>query len=96
MDSSDKFEVEFTVVEYERIQRLARSRGTDVRNLIIDLVAAEIDRMEEVASADPGVRGSDASVSGQAFTDGIEHLIGSVDGPSDLSSNPWRMGGFGS
>jgi hypothetical protein len=30
-----------------------------------------------------------------SFLSGIEHLVGSVEGPSDLSTNPKYMEGFG-
>jgi len=96
MDSTDSFQIVFTATEYENVLRLARLRRTDVRSLIIDLVAAEIDRLEEAASACSGEEEPDATASGESFTDGIEHLIGSVDGPPDLSSSRRRMEGFGS
>ncbi|MCZ6757909.1 MAG: hypothetical protein O7C39_06480 [Bacteroidetes bacterium] len=34
-------------------------------------------------------------VSKDSFLYGIEHLIGSIEGPGDLSTNPKYMEGFG-
>jgi len=80
--------IEITPEEKQRIERLAEQKGvspeTAVRRAIeqgLETVAPGGDETVEVQSG--------------SFLDGIEHLVGSVDGPSDLSTNPERMEGYG-
>jgi predicted transcriptional regulator len=84
--------IEITLEQKRRIEQLAERKDVSpeavVRNAIarwIDTASAE--REESEIEPEPG-----------SFLDGIEHLAGSVDdpeAPSDLSSNPEHMEGYG-
>ncbi len=74
------FRMHFTLEERTSIRRLARLRGLTPKEAVLDLVDREL-------VAHDGQKGN--------FLDGIEDLIGSVEGPGDPSTNPKYMAGFG-
>jgi hypothetical protein len=76
------FGMKLTPAEKARIKRLAESEGTSAKEAVLRVVDAALAEHEEAPR--PG-----------SFLDGIEHLVGSVSGPSDLSTNPDHMRGFG-
>jgi hypothetical protein len=76
------FGMKLTPAQKAKIKRLARAEGTTAKQAVLSLVEAALDEREQ------------APRSG-SFLDGIEHLVGSVSGPSDLSTNPDRMRDFG-
>ena len=76
------FGMKVTPAEKARIRRLARAEGVTAKEAMLRLVNDALKGREE-----PARRGS--------FLDGIEHLVGSVSGPSDLSTNPDYLRGFG-
>jgi len=78
--------VEVTSDQKRRLDQLADRKGVSPAIIIRNLIGKELDLEGEDASPDP----PDGS-----FLDGIEHLIGSVEGPSDLSTNPEHMEGYG-
>jgi hypothetical protein len=71
-----------TPAQKARIKRLARAEGITAKEAVLRLVNRALEERGE-----PPRAGS--------FLDGIEHLIGSVSGPSDLSTNPDHLRGFG-
>ena len=77
------FGMKLTPAQKAQIKRLARAEGTTAKQAVLDLVEAALDE-----------RGAEPRAG--SFLDGMEHLVGSVDGPSDLSTNPERMRTFGS
>lgn len=76
------FGMKLTPAQKARIKRLAKAERTTAKEAVLRLVDAALDERTESARAG-------------TFLDGIEHLVGSVSGPSDLSTNPDHMRGFG-
>lgn len=76
------FGMKVTPAEKARIKRLARADGVTAKEAVLRLVNQALQGRGE-----PPRRGS--------FLNGIEHLVGSVSGPSDLSTNPDYLRGFG-
>lgn len=76
------FGMKLTPAQKARIKRLARAEGTTAKEAVLKLVDAALEEREP-----PPAHGS--------FLDGIEHLVGSVSGPSDLSTNRHHMRRFG-
>lgn len=77
------FGMKVTPAEKARIKRLARVEGVTAKEAVLRLVNHAL----EERGGEPPHPGS--------FLDGIEHLVGSVSGPSDLSTNPDHLRGFG-
>lgn len=78
------FGMRVTAEEKRQIQRLAERRGTTQKEVVMRLVRAAEAEEAKPFKARPG-----------SILDGVEHLIGSCEGPSDLSTNPKYMEGFG-
>lgn len=76
------FGMKLTPAQKAKIQRLAKAEGTTAKEAVLRLVDAALEEREQEPRAG-------------SFLDGIEHLVGSVSGPSDLSTNPDHMRGFG-
>jgi len=76
------FGMKVTPEQKARIKRLARKEGTTAKQTILTLVNQALDASD------------DAPRSG-SFLEGIEHLVGSINGPIDLSTHPDHMRGFG-
>lgn len=74
--------MKLTPEQKARIKRLVRAEGTTAKEAVLRLVDAGLD--ERAQTPRPG-----------SFLDGIEHIVGSVSGPGDLSTNPDHMRGFG-
>lgn len=75
------FGMKLTPEEKQKIKRLAQRQGISSKQAILRLVDASL------LEKDTAPRGS--------FLEGIEDLVGSVEGPADLSSNPRYLDGFG-
>ena len=79
--------IEITPAQKQGIERLAEQQGVSledaVRTAIEHEIAASSSNGDETPEAEPG-----------SFLDGLEHLVGSVEGPPDLSSNPEHMKGY--
>lgn len=71
-----------TPEQKSRIKRLAELEGTSAKEAVLRLVEQALE--DEKLEAPEG-----------SFLSGIEHLVGSVEGPSDLSTNPKYLEGFG-
>ncbi len=82
------FGMKVTPEQKRKIKRLAALRGTSQKAAVLDAVehelGAEDQSEEDLPEAQPG-----------SFLEGIEDLVGSVEGPPDLSTNPKYMEGFG-
>ncbi|HUF11329.1 MAG TPA: hypothetical protein VMO47_18550 [Rhodothermales bacterium] len=76
------FGMKVTPEQKRKIKHLAEREGTSAKQAVLRLV--------EQALADEDLQAPKGS-----FLSGIEHLVGSVEGPSDLSTNPKYMEGFG-
>ena len=76
------FGMKVTPEQKQRIKKLAEQKGTSAKQVIIGLVDKALG--EEPLDAPAG-----------SFLDGIEDIVGSVEGPADLSANPRYMEGFG-
>lgn len=76
------FGMKLTPEQKKKIKLLAEREGTSAKEALMRLV-------EQALATEP------LEVEAGSFLDGIEHLIGSVEGPRDLSTNPRYMEGFG-
>jgi len=76
------FGMKLTPEQKDKIRKLAKRRGVSQKKAVMDLVEEAVE--EEPIEAEPG-----------SFLDGIEHLVGSVEGPGDLSTNPKYMEDYG-
>jgi len=76
------FGMKVTPDQKRKIKYLAEREGTSAKDVVMRLV--------EKALADEKI---DAPIG--SFISGIESVIGSVEGPSDLASNPKHLKGFG-
>jgi len=76
------FGMKVTAEQKRKIRRLAEREGLSAKEAVLRLV-------EQALSGDK------IEVQQDSFLSGIEDLIGSVEGPSDLSTNPKYMSGFG-
>ena len=76
------FGMKVTPEQKARIRRLAQREGTTAKEAILRLVDGALEEPNQPARVG-------------SFLDGIEHLVGCLDGPSDLATNPDHMQGFG-
>ena len=76
------FGMKLTPEQKQKIKLLAEREGTSAKEAIMRLVDDALDA--EPVQATPG-----------SFLDGIEDIVGSVEGPRDLSSNSRYMEGYG-
>lgn len=76
------FGMKVTPEQKRKIKRLAARRGTSQKAAVMQLVEEAVE--DKPFEARKG-----------SFLDGIEDLVGSVEGPPDLSTNPKYMEGFG-
>lgn len=74
--------MKMTPAQKARIKRLGEKEGTTAKEAILNLVNQALDE------AGDGPRSG-------SFLDGIEGLVGSVSGPTDLSTNREHMRDFG-
>lgn len=76
------FGMKLTPEQKEKIRTLARRRGVSQKRAVLDLVEKEVE--EESIEAKRG-----------SFLEAAGDLIGSAEGPGDLSTNPKHMEGYG-
>jgi hypothetical protein len=72
------------------IERLAEAQHTSMKEAVLDAVRR---RLQEVDPSPPDDTSSDFTPTGRLR--GAEHLIGSFDGPSDLSTSDHHLDGYG-
>lgn len=78
------FGMRVTPEQKQQIERLAERRGTSQKEVLMNLVEEAIAEDEMPPQVKKG-----------SFLEGIEHLVGSCEGPRDLLRNPDRMRGYG-
>lgn len=71
--------------ERRQIERLAEARGTTMKDAVLDAVRQQL--ADLAAQDEPYVP--------TGRLKGAEHLVGCIDGPEDLSTNPKWMEGYG-
>lgn len=76
------FGMKVTPEQKRKIKHLAAREGTSAKEAVMRLV-------DEALEHEP------LSVPEGSFLEGIEHIVGSVEGPSDLSTNRKYMEGLG-
>ncbi len=76
------FGMKLTPEQKRKIKRLAEREGTSAKEAVLRLVEKAL--AQDLPDTPDG-----------SFLEGIEALIGSVEGPTDLSSNPEHLEGFG-
>jgi predicted DNA-binding protein len=76
------FGMKLTPEQKDKIKQLARRRGVSQKQAVMDLIEHHTRQLPDSAPEN-------------SFLNGVEHLSGSVSGPSDLSTNPTYMDGFG-
>ncbi|MGH7574935.1 MAG: hypothetical protein ACREM1_07380 [Longimicrobiales bacterium] len=76
------FGMKLTPAQKARIKRLARAEGSTAKEAVLRLVDAALEGREQVPPSG-------------SLLESIERLVGSVSGPTDLSTNPDHMRGFG-
>ena len=86
MPTETSFGMRLAPQERRQIERLAKARGTSMKDAVLDAVRSRLDDLAEAEvppAAAPG-RLRDAA-----------HLVGCFDGPADLSTNPAHLDGYG-
>ena len=76
------FGMKVTPEQKYKIKTLAQHKGTSAKQALMDLVDEALTKKPFKARKD-------------SFLAGVENLVGSVEGPADLSTNPRYMDGFG-
>ncbi len=79
-----QFSMRVTPEQKRKIERLARRKGTSQKEAVLSLIEEALDGEEEPIVPRPG-----------SFLEGIEHIFGSCEGPTDLLRDPDRMKGYG-
>lgn len=80
--------INVTPAQKRQIERLAEQKGLSPEAVVLSVLNREL---EMEANGEE----RDKEPQSESFLDGIEHLVGSVEGPSDLSTNPEHMEGYG-
>ena len=75
--------------ERRQIERLAEARGTTMKDAVLDAVRQQL---ADLARRDAQ---EDEPYVPTGRLKGAKHLIGSIDGPEDLSTNPAHLEGYG-
>ena len=70
--------------ERRQIEQLAEARGTNMKDAILDAVRRQLEELAEPFRAEPG-----------SVLEGLEDVVGSAEGPADLSSNRDYLEGYG-
>jgi hypothetical protein len=78
------FGMRLTPEQKRQIEWLAERQGLSQKEVLMRLVEEAVAEDEQPLDARKG-----------SFLDGIEHLIGSGEGPRDLLRDPDRMKGYG-
>ncbi len=76
------FGMKITPEQKHKIKLLAQREGTSAKEAVMRVI-------------EQALEGESVEVPEGSFLDGIEHLVGSVEGPRDLSTNPKYVDGFG-
>jgi hypothetical protein len=76
------FGMKLTPDQKEKIRTLARRKGVSQKRVVLDLIEKEFE--DEPVKPKPG-----------SFLEAAGDLVGAVDGPEDLATNPRYMKGYG-
>lgn len=76
------FGMKLTPEQKEKIRILARRKGVTQKQAVLELIEREVNR--KPVQAKPG-----------SFLEAAGDLIGAVEGPGDLATNPEYMKGYG-
>lgn len=76
------FGMKLTPDQKQKIRHLAEREGISAKEAVLRLV-------------DQALAGEALNAPAGSFLAGIEHIVGSVEGPTDLSTNPKYLEGFG-
>ncbi len=79
-----RFSMRVTPEQKRKIERLAQRKGTSQKEAVMALVEEAVEDDEEPIVPRPG-----------SFLDKYRDIIGSCEGPPDLSTNPKYMEGYG-
>ena len=78
------FGMRLTPAEKRQIKQLARARGTSMKQAVLEAVQQHLDALPA------STHGSSGSV-----LDGLDDVLGSAEGPADLSTNSDYLQGYG-
>lgn len=70
--------------ERRQIERLAEARGMNMKDAVLDAVRRQLDELDQQFRAEPG-----------SVLEGLEDVVGSAEGPEDLSANREYLKGYG-
>lgn len=70
--------------ERRQIERLAKAQGKNMKEAILEAVRKQLDQLDTATRTEPG-----------SVLCGLEDVIGSAEGPEDLSSNKKYLEGYG-
>lgn len=87
MPVGENFGMRLVPHERRQIERLARARGTTMKDAVLAAVRHQLADLAATDEPEPYVP--------TGRLQGAEHLIGCIDGPEDLSTNPVWMEGYG-
>ena len=87
MPTEKNFGMRLAPHERRQIERLARARQTTMKDAVLDAVRQQLADLAATDEPEPYVP--------TGRLKGAEHLIGTFDGPPDLSTNPDHLEGYG-
>lgn len=85
MPTEKNFGMRLAPHERRQIERLARARGTTMKDAVLDAVRHRLGELAE----------DEEPFTPTGRLRGAEHLIGCFEGPEDLSTNEAHMEGYG-
>ena len=91
MPTEKNFGMRLAPHERRQIERLAETRGTTMKDAVLEAVQRQLDRL----AAQDAAQNADEPYVPTGRLRGAEHLIGCFDGPVDLSTNKAHLEGFG-
>jgi hypothetical protein len=84
MPTEKNFGMRLAPHERLQIERLAQARGKNMKDAILEAVNRQLCELDEPFRAKSG-----------SVLEGLEDVIGSTEGPEDLSSNKGYLDGYG-
>lgn len=84
MPTEKNFGMRLSPHERRQIERLAAARETTMKEAVLEAVRHRLGEIAEPFRAEPG-----------SVLDGLEDIIGSAEGPEDLSANRAYLEGYG-
>ena len=84
MPTENNFGMRLRPHERSQIERLAQARRTTMKEAILEAVRHRLDEVEAPFRPEPG-----------SALDGLDDVVGSAEGPEDLSTNRAYLAGYG-